>query len=69
VALSAVNPDCDAVSYTPVGAGTTEFLLSDAQGARSLFLCARDRAGNVDRAGAIRPTPSCWTRSPRRRAR
>jgi hypothetical protein len=47
VALSAVNPDCDAVSYAPVGAGTTEFLLSDAQGARSLFLCARDRAGNV----------------------
>lgn len=46
VALSAVNPDCAAVAYAPVGAGTTEFLLSDAQGARSLFLCGRDRAGN-----------------------
>jgi hypothetical protein len=47
VALSAVNPDCAAAAYTPVGGGTTEVLLSDAQGARSLFLCARDRAGNV----------------------
>ena len=52
IAVAEGNLDCAAASYErPVvaadGQGRLSFVLADAQGAHTLRLCARDRAGNV----------------------
>ncbi|MEW5850656.1 MAG: FG-GAP-like repeat-containing protein [Myxococcota bacterium] len=50
VALSETTPDCDRVAYNQPAAGPVAFPLSAGEGLRTVFLCARDVAGNTTAA-------------------
>ncbi|MEW5852323.1 MAG: FG-GAP-like repeat-containing protein [Myxococcota bacterium] len=50
VALSEQAPDCATAAYSLPGVFETGYVLTAAQGARRLYLCARDQAGNATSA-------------------
>ncbi len=56
VALSEHDLDCQAAQYTYAAVGNFDFTLSPGDGLRTVYLCARDAAGNHDPAEAAANT-------------